>query len=225
MKQPYTYSMPESFLKDKSVPARWRVLGVINGFILNGGCFYGSNEWLMEQLDCSEQTVSNAFAELERLGEIRTERTKRTRKVYKTSRDPKQLGSETQVGSTRDPSWFGSNSVSNSEKNIAVADAPAPIEIVSDDTDKPRRAEKKPTYPNARKIFPLFPDKDESWNINTTELRAGEILAKRGEDDVKKAIGYCIRHLNDDGFPIKSLTPYLLATNWKRIYDYARRNG
>lgn len=128
MKQPYTYSMPESFLKDKSVPARWRVLGVINGFILNGGCFYGSNEWLMEQLGCSQQTISTAFAELEELKEIRTERTKRSRLVYKTSRDTNQLVSEIQTDSSRDPSQLVPNSVSNSVKEYsAVAIAPRVI--------------------------------------------------------------------------------------------------
>lgn len=127
MKQPYIYSMPESFLRDKSVPARWRVLAVINGFILNGGCFYGSNGWLMDQLGCSEPTVSSAFKELEVLQEIRTERTKRTRKVYKTMRDPSSFGSETQVEPARDPSQLVPNSVSNSE-----------IEEVRESEDAPR---------------------------------------------------------------------------------------
>ena len=136
MKQPYVYTMPESFLKDKSVPARWRVLAVINGFILNGGCFYGSNEWLMEQLGCSEPTVSSAFKELEELKEIRTERTKRTRKVYKTSRDPSSFGSETQVEPARDPSQLLPNSVSNSVKEIPALPAGVTIEEIP---DKPRK--------------------------------------------------------------------------------------
>lgn len=128
--------MPESFLKDKSVPARWRVLAVINGFILNGGCFYGSNAWMMEQLDCSEQTVSNAFEELESLGQVKIDRTRRTRKVYKEARDPSQLGSETQVGYVGDPSSFGTNSVSNSEKNTETKVSSSSLEDKSITTDE-----------------------------------------------------------------------------------------
>jgi len=121
-RQPYIYTMPESFLKDNNVPARWRVLGVINGFIINGGCFYGSNEWLMEQLGCSQQTISSAFSELEALGEIRTERTKRTRKVYKTSRDTSKLVSDIQTDSSRDPSQLVPNSVSNSVREEGASE-------------------------------------------------------------------------------------------------------
>jgi hypothetical protein len=109
------------------------------------------------------------------------------------------------------------------EKNIAVANAPAPIEVVEIKEDTGRAA-KKPTYPNARKAFRWFPEYDESWDINTTELKAGELLFKKGEEVVKKAIDYCMKHLNDDGFPIQRITPYLLITNWKRIYDYGNRN-
>jgi hypothetical protein len=124
-RQPYIYTMPESFLKDKNVPARWRVLGVINGFVLNGGCFYGSNEWLMEQLGCTEPTVSAAFAELEKLNLVRIERTARSRKVYRKENDPSQFGSETQVEPAHDPNQLVPNSVSNSDKeNTGVAIAP-----------------------------------------------------------------------------------------------------
>lgn len=131
--------MPESFIKDQSVPARWRLLGIVNGFLLNGKPFYGSNEWLMEKLDCSEQTVSNAVAELERLGEINCERTRRSRVITRKLRDPNQLGSKTQVGSSRDPNQLGTNSVSNSVSKYPAQGADY---VIVEEEEKPRKATK-----------------------------------------------------------------------------------
>lgn len=103
----------------------------------------------------------------------------------------------------------------------AVAIAPAPSYEKEEDRPKSPKKEK---FPNARKTFMLFTDMDKSWGINTTELRSAELLWEKGEESVKKAIEYCIRHLNEESFPIPRITPYLLITNWKRISDYAKRN-
>jgi len=224
MKQPYIYTMPESFLKDKSVPARWRVLGVINGFLINGGCFYGSNEWMMEQLACSEQTVSNAFDELEKLGEVRIERTRRTRKVYRTLRDPSQLGSETQVGSLRDPSWFGTNSVSNSEKNTSVATAPQDIVLGYETPEGEERPKSKPKYPNAKTVFSWFPNPEKSWNLNTTELKHAELLFERGEEKVKKRLRFVRENADADFMPLIN-KPSDLERKWNDLTAYAKRNN
>lgn len=169
MKQPYIYTMPESFLKDKNVPARWRILALINGFILNGGCFYGSNEWLMEQLACSEPTVSSAFKELEDLKEIRTERTKRTRKVYKTSRDPSSFGSQTQVEPSRDPSQLLPNSVSNSEKNTSEQSSRYVVE-----TDQ----KKKVVTEGMQQVFDLFEGNPAriTWRGRKHQREAAQVL-------------------------------------------------
>lgn len=219
--------MPESFLRDKNVPARWRVLGLVNGFIINGGCFYGSNEWVMEQLGCSEQTVSNAFAELEELGEIRTERTKRTRKVYKTSRDPSQLGSETQVGSTRDPSSFGTNSVSNSEKNTSELEDEIRVDVVPVfvGEDDQERTKKPAKYPHALEVFSWMPDREKSWEAlrNVQEREYAEYLYDRGEKKVKSIIAFCLKYGDLPYFPAWR-SPSKLEKNWQGIQDFAKRN-
>lgn len=180
MKQPYVYSMPESFLKDKSVPARWRVLAVINGFILNGGCFYGSNEWLMEQLDCSQHTVSTAFTELEELHEIRTERTRRTRKVYKTSRDSNQLLSEIATERAGDSNQLLPNSVSNSVKEIVANATKYTIE------EEPTK-EKKVT-PAMKEVFALFVDNPAraTWPTRVHQREAAQVLSDTYDQDTLK---------------------------------------
>lgn len=219
MKQPYIYSMPESFLRDKNVPARWRVLAVINGFILNGGCFYGSNEWLMEQLGCSQQTISSAFSELEELKEIRTERTKRSRRVYKSSRDTNELVSETLTGSVRDPKQLVPNSVSISEKNTSVAIAPQFTIEREDKPDKKSNAK----YPHAPTVFSWFPNPQKSWALNTTELKHAELLFDRGEDKVKSRLRYLKENEDSDFLP--SITkPSDLERKWVDLEAYAKRN-
>lgn len=111
----------------------------------------------------------------------------------------------------------------NKEKNRAVAIAPADIQVEYVAQEGTERPEKKVTYPNARKVFKWFPEADPSWGINATELKAGELLWTKGEEAVLKGIKYCLPRLNEEGFPIRSLTPYLLITNWKRIYEYSKR--
>lgn len=115
--------MPEAFMKDSSVPARWRVLGIINGFHIAGKSFYGSNTWLMEQLDCSEQTVTNAIAELEKMGEIETVRTRRSRLVKRALKTPETQidhGLRPQSARVSDPKQLGTISDSNSDKECTT---------------------------------------------------------------------------------------------------------
>lgn len=222
-RQPYVYTMPESFLKDRGVPARWRVLAVINGFLINGGCFYGSNEWLMEQLDCSEQTISNAFAELEGVREIRIERTRRSRRVYK--RDPNQLGSETLTDSSRDPNSFGTNSVSNSEKNTgALEDEQRGYEVITLQEEETTRAKKPPKYKNAKTVFSWFPRPEKNWNLNTTELSHAELLFERGEVAVRGILEFLRENEGAEFLPEVS-KPSDLERKWTAIIKFAERNG
>lgn len=216
VRQPYTYSMPESFLKDTSVPARWRVLAVINGFILNGGCFYGSNEWLMGELSCSQHTISTAFTELEELQEIRTERTRRTRKVYKTSRDSNQLLSEIATEHAGDSNQLLPNSVSNS---VIDTSADEPREIIEVFEESERAPKKPPKYPNARTVFSWFPDTEPSWKLNTTELKHAELLYLRGESKVRSALAYVKEHQDDDFF-YSITSPSELERKWVKLVNH-----
>lgn len=109
------------------------------------------------------------------------------------------------------------------EKNRAVAIAPADIQVVTQEKEEGGRNVRPPMYPNARKVFKWFPEIDPSWGINSTELKAGELLFEKGEDAVRKGIKYCSSRLEDSDFVIHRLTPYLLITNWKRIYEYSQR--
>jgi helix-turn-helix protein len=166
----YSYSMPEGFLEDQSVPARWRILGVVNGFHINGKDCYASNEWFMQKLGCSEQTVSNGIKELEERNEVLCVRTRRSRLIKRVTRDPSQLGSQPEPVRVSDPSSFGTNSISNSINRTIGA---AAQKYDSPEEEKPKR-ESGAKYPNALKIFELFGKYPQNWKRNTTFLLAAE---------------------------------------------------
>lgn len=129
MKEKYVYSMPESFMEDQSVPARWRILGIINGFLMNGQDFYGSNEWLMSRLGCSEQTVSNGMKELEALGAIVCERTRTSRVVKRLTLT--NLGHRPKATGVSDPNQLGTISISNAESDTAARPKIEEVHIVA----------------------------------------------------------------------------------------------
>ncbi len=147
MRTPYIYTMPESFLQDQSVPARWRLLAVINSFLLNGKEFYGSNAWLMQQLSCTEPTVTAAVAELEALGEVIVVRTRRSRVIKrKMSETQTNLGLTPKPTLVLDPNQLApiSDSISETKKAIAKPIAsPSEFTRVNTTTDGEEIAPKK----------------------------------------------------------------------------------
>lgn len=81
VREPYTYTMPEQFMADQSVPIQWRLYGVLNGFFISRKTVYATNEWFMEKLGCSERTIQRGIQELEELGIIYCERSGNSRVI------------------------------------------------------------------------------------------------------------------------------------------------
>lgn len=120
-KQPYTYTMPEAFLADQMVPARWRVLAVINGFFLNSQKCWASNEWIGQKIGAHSVTVSRAVKELEELKIVVCERTRRSRFIAPVMSEI-SIGVNLRVTPTTisDTHQRLSNSDSNSEREKGV---------------------------------------------------------------------------------------------------------
>lgn len=219
MRKEYTYSMPESFMKDQSVPARWRLLGIVNGFHINGKTFYASNDWLMNELDCSQQTVSNAVAELENLGEIRCERTKTSRIIHRKTTN--QLVPPYKSTGIPDPNQLVpiSDSISDS-KSSAFEDEQRVKEV----PDLEEISKSRAKYTNARKAFGWFRDYEKWWDMNTTQLKYGELIFLRGEKAVRSILLFLYNNRELIDCP-EVTTPYDLETKWKKIEKFAKRNG
>lgn len=67
MKQPHIYTLPERFIKDPSVPLRWKLYTIINGFWISGKPVFAGNEFFAEKLGCSERHVRECLLELEKM--------------------------------------------------------------------------------------------------------------------------------------------------------------
>lgn len=55
-------------MKDPSVPVKWRLYGIINGYWLSGRTVFAGNEYFAAELGCSERHISRALQELEKDG-------------------------------------------------------------------------------------------------------------------------------------------------------------
>jgi len=139
--------MPQSFLADKSVPVRWRVWAVINGFFIAGKEFWASNEWIAEQIGCHKDSVSQGVKELEELGMMHSKRTRRSRVIYPGNGEigtDAYLRPNTAPISDRPERLSISDSISGKEYSVAIAprfsgegeDTPAPKKEKDENLDK-----------------------------------------------------------------------------------------
>lgn len=82
------YSMPQAFMDDLQVPTKWRLLGYLNGFFINGLPVYAANKTIAVQLNVSLRSVQNAVKELVDAGIVEVRRTQTTRILYPIARPP-----------------------------------------------------------------------------------------------------------------------------------------
>lgn len=110
------------------------------------------------------------------------------------------------------------------ENRIDLGKADALQEItLEEDTDKEPRAKQKPKYPHSREVFSWFLRPEESWAMNTTELKHAELLYARGEKKVRSILSYVSRNKKDEYFP-KITKPSDLERKWEDIADYANKH-
>lgn len=76
------YSMPEAFMGDQSVPIKWRLYGLLNGFWINGLTVYAANKHFSDKLGCTERHVRRALEELEVDKLVRREINGHNRVIY-----------------------------------------------------------------------------------------------------------------------------------------------
>lgn len=96
-----------------------------------------------------------------------------------------------------------------------------PIEVVEDrEDDRPAR---KPMakYPNAKKIFALFPGYSLVWTVNRQFCMAAENLFEtRGIDDCKEALSFAEKH-KDENFCPRVYNPLDLDMKWDKLVAYS----
>lgn len=110
------------------------------------------------------------------------------------------------------------NEIGASEDGLRVVEVAFQVE-------EETRVKKPPKYPNARTAFSWLPNRQKSWEGNTTQLSCGELLFKRGEEAVKSFVRYVKSHEDDDGFDWIFVQPSDYERKWETIKAYAKRNG
>lgn len=95
-------------------------------------------------------------------------------------------------------------------------------ELKGDGSEVKPRAKAK--YPNARTAFSWFPRRERSWEMNTTELKHGELLFLRGEGQVKKALAFVQEH-DDEEFFYSVRKPSDLERKWNDILAFKKKHG
>lgn len=152
-KQHYTYTMPEAFVKDPSVPARWRVYGVLNGFFVNNKQCWASNEWIGKAIGAHKDTVSQAVKELELLQLINCERTKASRVINRG------IGDNAYPPSVPTP-------IKDRRQRLTIADSNADsrkkaspsFQVVKDEPEKKNAPRDKAALRLRAKLYDLFAD-------------------------------------------------------------------
>jgi hypothetical protein len=205
-KENYIYVMPEEFMEDKSVPAYWRLLGVLNGFFINNGSFWGSNKWLANRLGYkSIKTISTAVSKLEEMGKIRCERTKTTRVIFRNTPSNKLLSPSNQLPPVEqlvtipDSNSLPPNSVSNSvninnaKSETKVSPSPLPFswkEYLQQMKDSPHRhINLIAFYFEERNIS--FDTKEKAQAAIRRHLRASREVSVFSDDETIKAVDKC----------------------------------
>lgn len=79
-------------------------------------------------------------------------------------------------------------------------------------------------YPHAKEIFALFPHRQRSWDIDTTQLKHAELLHEKGVKHVSAALKFHSES-RDHQFCPEIDTPHQLSTKWLKLVAFKKKYG
>lgn len=219
MRKPYIYVMPEAFILDTSVPVRWRILGILNGFFVNGEKCWASNEWIGEKINAHKDSVSQGVKELEEMGLIRAERTRRSRTIVPVLKT--EIGGQTYEEGVSSPISDRPEDLSNSVSNSVSNTSEVPLRVEIEKEERPVRPERRAKDKQA--VFDLFSEKKEPWWFHKQQKEAAlRLFDLKGLEQVSKALSI-VRKNRTDPFCPKPGTPFELEQKWEAILNYKNR--
>jgi len=222
-RQPYIYTLPEAFVSDTSVPMRWKLYALVNGFWIGGKTVFASNKFFAEKLGCSERHIQNCLEELEKLGVLERTGISQNRKIVPKGTNPAFVGGRTQSSKGDEPSVHHT-SVSNSDSiNSAFEDEQRVIVSLKEEGEE-RATKSNAKYPHAKEVFAWFPKPQASWMSlkNVQEREYAEYLYERGEKNVKRALTF-YEEYKDEPFCPKINKPSDLEKKWLDLTNFAKK--
>lgn len=208
-------------MADQNVPARWRVLGVLNGFFINNKACWASNEWLGEKIGAHKDTVSQAVKELEEMNIIKCERTRNGRTIRQIGDNAYPTSASTPISDRRQR--LG-NADRNADKKLGDADASQEeIRVVPDVEEKPT----KPKKFDPKVVFDVFSEElgksPLNWRTNKTQRTCAENLFKeRGIEQIRKALEF-YRENRGNSFCPSIHSPYDLDSKWAKLFEFKKK--
>lgn len=226
-RQPYTYTLPEQFMNDPTVPMHWKLYALINGFWIGGKSVFASNAYFAEKLGCSERYVRECLSVLENLGVLNREGRSQNRRIVPASR--------VEEGGTSSSYQGGTNSSVRAEPTVPHSSVSSSVSILSEvETsrmadfviveDKPRSKK-----PDVRPVYRLFTEvlgiESLPWTINKSQRQAAEQLSQRFKLTlIKSALEYVKEHQDDELLP-QILSPWDLNSKWEQLRKYQKKHG
>lgn len=145
----YVYTLPEQFLEDSSVPFRWKLYALLNGFWISGKEVFASNEWIAKKLKCSERQVQRTIKELEDLGLLSRQGVSQNRRIMPGT-TPAVVGGRRQKAQGDDASRpHISDSIAD---NIIISSFEKQSEeeiVIEDENARPKRERIEKTAPSS----------------------------------------------------------------------------
>jgi hypothetical protein len=227
MKQPYIYTMPESFMRDGSVPIKWRLYGYINGFWIAGKPVYATNEHFSEKFECSERHISRALAELETEGLLMRDVAGFKRYILPGGMTPDVRGGRRGASAQGD---VGGHHISDSISDTLSVRATRVVEetnspLEGDENPRTSRKTKKVT-PEMEAVFEVFVDNParKAWRLRLVEREAAQVLFDEyGIETLVQRYQYVVNHRGDEFFPeVSSPSEFLQKMN--KLEAFVKRN-
>jgi hypothetical protein len=204
------YTMPEKFMKDESVPVKWRLYGLVNGFWINGLPVYASNGFFAEKLNCTERHISRAFEELEKEGLLTRNINGYKRLILQGGMTPDVRGGG--HGASIYPDVGGQPNASSNASNLTISAEGAEERVVKEKKDT--------TY---LQVFALWGKYPLNWRQNTTEIQAAKnLLEEHGLEDCQDALKFYGKHKHEEKCP-QILKPSDLDRKWVNLEAHADR--
>lgn len=220
--------MPQGFMDDKSVPVKWRLYGVVNGFWLSGRSCYGGNPYFAELLGVSERQIRNAFAELEvdKLLRRVIKGTTRTVVPYSLITVEAEVGVPHSGSGSSGEAEVGVPHISDSIADSLSGAFEDELRVEKESNSESPSRFKPAKYPHALEVFTWFPNPQPSWKAQKSvmEREYGEYLYIRGETAVRGILAFCVQYGDMEFFPAWQ-SPSKLEKNWVAIQAFAKRNG
>ena len=210
-------------MSDTSVPMRWKLYALVNGFSIGGKTVFASNKFFAEKLGCSERHVQNCLEELEKLGVLERTGVSQNRKIVPKGTNPAFVGGRTR-GSKGDEPSVHHTSVSNSDSlTCELEDEIREVVVFSgEDEDAPLKRDNR--VKDKLAIYNLFSSKEQPWWRHSHQKKAALALFDLvGLEKVRAGVEFMKEH-SDDKFCPQAGTPFKYEEQMPLLAGYVKRN-